>query len=241
MLILAKSVLSLMIGFLATLFLGVVIVPILRKKHIGQRVSVYLEDSHKKKDGTPTMGGIIFILGTFISILTLLLLDKMEFTPNLFIVLFVFVSYALIGLLDDYLSIKRDTNVGLTAMQKLFLQLIVAVVFFFIYMKSFIIGFSISSFILVYKYKGILSSLIYVIPSQLINILIILILGVYTLLFSKYLFKMIFLKDKTVNLGKFFKKYVLVFGICIILCVISSLCEAYLLPSLLKVIIKLFI
>ena len=120
---------------------------------------------------------------------------------------------------------------------------IIGVIFniFFIYMKSFTIGFSISSFILVYTYKGILSSLIYVIPSQLINILIILILGVYTLLFSKYLFKMIFLKDKTVNLGKFFKKYVLVFGICIILCVISSLCEAYLLPSLLKVIIKLFI
>lgn len=120
---------------------------------------------------------------------------------------------------------------------------IIGVIFniFFIYMKSFIIGFSISSFILVYKYKGILSSLIYVIPSQLINILIILILGVYTLLFSKYLFKMIFFKDKTVNLGKFFKKYVLVFGICIILCLVSSLCEAYLLPSLLKVMIKLFI
>ena len=120
---------------------------------------------------------------------------------------------------------------------------IIGVIFniFFIYMKSFTIGFSISSFVLVYKYKGILSSLIYVIPSQLINILIILILGVYTLLFSKYLFKMIFLKDKTVNLGKFFKKYVLVFGICIILCVISALCEAYLLPSLLKVMIKLFI
>lgn len=120
---------------------------------------------------------------------------------------------------------------------------IIGVIFniFFIYMKSFIIGFSISSFVLVYKYKGILSSLVYTIPSQLINILIILILGVYTLLFSKYLFKMIFLKDKTVNLGKFFKKYVLVFGICIILCVISALCEAYLLPSLLKVMIKLFI
>lgn len=120
---------------------------------------------------------------------------------------------------------------------------IIGVIFniFFIYMKSFIIGFSISSFVLVYKYKGILSSLVYTVPSQLINILIILILGVYTLLFSKYLFKMIFIKDKTVNLGKFFKKYVLVFGICIILCVISSLCEAYLLPSLLKVMIKLFI
>ena len=120
---------------------------------------------------------------------------------------------------------------------------IIGVIFniFFIYMKSFTIGFSISSFILVYKYKGILSSLVYTVPSQLINILIILILGVYTLLFSKYLFKMIFIKDKTGNLGKFFKKYVLVFGICIILCLVSSLCEAYLLPSLLKVMIKLFI
>lgn len=136
MLILAKSVLSLMIGFLASLVLGLVIVPILRRQHIAQRVSIYLEDAHKKKDGTPTMGGIIFILGVFLSIIALLLLDKIEFTPNLFITLFVFVSYALIGFLDDFLSIKRGTNVGLTAIQKLFLQLIVALVFFFVYMKS---------------------------------------------------------------------------------------------------------
>lgn len=136
MLILAKAVLSLMIGFLASMVLGMIIVPILRKRHIEQRVSIYLENAHKRKDGTPTMGGIIFIVGAFVSILTLLLLDKIEFTPNLFIVLFVFVSYALIGFLDDYLSIKRKTNIGLTAVQKIFLQLIVALVFFFIYMKS---------------------------------------------------------------------------------------------------------
>ena len=136
MLILAKSVLSLMIGFLVSIVLGLIIVPMLRKSHIKQRVSIYLEDSHKKKDGTPTMGGIIFILAVFISIITLLIFDKIEFTPNLFIVFFVFVSYALIGFLDDYLSIKRQTNVGLTTLQKLFLQLVVALVFFFIYMKS---------------------------------------------------------------------------------------------------------
>lgn len=136
MLILAKAVLSLMIGFLVSIVLGMIIVPILRRKHIQQRVSVYLEDAHKKKDGTPTMGGIIFIIGAFISILTLLVFNKIEFTPNLFIVLFVFVSYAAIGFLDDYLSIKRKTNVGLTAVQKIFLQLIVALVFFYIYMKS---------------------------------------------------------------------------------------------------------
>ena len=136
MLILAKSVLSLMIGFLASLFLGVIIVPLLRRNNIGQRVSIYLEDAHKKKDGTPTMGGIIFILGAFISIIALLIMNKICFTSNLFIVLFVFVSYALIGFLDDYLSIKKGNNEGLTAVQKLLLQLIVALVFFFIYMKS---------------------------------------------------------------------------------------------------------
>ena len=102
---------------------------------------------------------------------------------------------------------------------------IIGIVFniFFIYLKSFVIGFSISSFILIYKYKGILASLVYVFPSQLINILIILILGVYTLLFSKYLFKLIFFKDKSINLGKFFKKYTLGLGICLILSLISSL------------------
>ena len=136
MLILAKSVLSLMIGFLASLFLGLIIVPILRKRHIEQRVSIYLEDAHKKKDGTPTMGGIIFILGAFFSILALLLLNKISFSSNLFIVLFVFVSYAAIGFVDDYLSIKKGNNEGLTALQKILLQLIVAVVFFYIYMKS---------------------------------------------------------------------------------------------------------
>jgi phospho-N-acetylmuramoyl-pentapeptide-transferase len=50
--------------------------------------------------------------------------------------MFVFVSYALVGFLDDYLSIKRKTNIGLTALQKIFLQLVIALVFFFIYMKS---------------------------------------------------------------------------------------------------------
>lgn len=136
MLILAKAILSLIIGFLVSIVLGMIIVPILRRRHIQQRVSVYLEDAHKKKDGTPTMGGIIFIIGAFISILTLLVFNKIEFTPNLFIVLFVFVSYALIGFLDDYLSIKRNTNIGLTAVQKIFLQLIVALVFFYIFMQS---------------------------------------------------------------------------------------------------------
>jgi phospho-N-acetylmuramoyl-pentapeptide-transferase len=95
-----------------------------------------VQETHKKKEGTPTMGGLMFILATIISIAVLFILGKIELTSNLFIVLFVFISYAIIGFLDDYLSIKRNTNIGLTAVQKLFLQLIIAVVFFYIYMES---------------------------------------------------------------------------------------------------------
>ena len=49
-------------------------------------------------------------------------MKKIDFSPNLFITLFVFVSYALIGFLDDYLSVKKKNNIGLTTIQKLFLQ-----------------------------------------------------------------------------------------------------------------------
>lgn len=136
MLILAKAVLSLMIGFLASLILGLIIVPILKKNHIKQRVSIYLEEEHKKKDGTPTMGGIIFILGAFLSSVALLILNKISISYNLTTVLFVFLSYAFIGFTDDYLSIKKGNNEGLKPYQKIIMQLIVAVVFFFLYMKG---------------------------------------------------------------------------------------------------------
>jgi phospho-N-acetylmuramoyl-pentapeptide-transferase len=136
MLILTKSVLALMIGFLLAAFFGLIFIPLLRRLKVGQRISIYLADTHRKKAGTPTMGGIIFILSTFISVLVLFALGKLDFSYNLLIVLFVFISYATIGFVDDYLSIKRNDNVGLTEIQKLFFQLIVAIVFFFLYMKG---------------------------------------------------------------------------------------------------------
>ena len=111
-------------------------IPILRKMNVRQKVSIFLEKKHKKKDGIPTMGGIIFIIPTILTILILLFLNKIQFSENLFIVLFVFISYALLGFLDDYLIIKRKNNEGLTELQKLFGQLMIAMVFFFIFIKS---------------------------------------------------------------------------------------------------------
>jgi phospho-N-acetylmuramoyl-pentapeptide-transferase len=136
MLILAKAVLALMIGFLLAAFLGLILIPLIKRMKMGQRVSIYLADAHKSKAGTPTMGGLIFILATIITVIVLFAMGKLDFSYNLLIVIFVFISYAIIGFIDDYISIKRNNNVGLTEIQKLLLQVVVALVFFFLYMKG---------------------------------------------------------------------------------------------------------
>jgi len=135
-LLLTKSIFAVMIGFLLAAVLGLFIIPILKKKKMGQRISSYVGENHKKKEGTPTMGGLIFVISTVITTVALVLTGKLHFTTNLQIVLFVFIGYALIGFLDDFLSLKRKKNEGLTTYQKLFLQLIIAIVFFFLYMNS---------------------------------------------------------------------------------------------------------
>lgn len=132
MLVLTKSLFALMIGFIISTIFGTFLIPILRKVKAGQRINVYV-DAHKSKAGTPTMGGFIFIIPCIITVLILLFTNKMEFSVNLFIILFVMLSYALIGFLDDYISLKRNTNKGLTQVQKLFLQFIVALVFFIMF------------------------------------------------------------------------------------------------------------
>ncbi len=135
-LLLTKSVFALMIGFLFAIFLGLVLIPILRRKKIGQRISIFVGDAHKKKEGTPTMGGLIFVVPTIITTIILILMKKLELTPNLMIILFVFLGYSIIGFLDDFLSIKKKNNEGLTTYQKLFLQLIIALGFFYLYMQK---------------------------------------------------------------------------------------------------------
>ena len=77
----------------------------------------------------------VVIIPTIITTIILLLTNKIEFSVNLLIVLFVFISYSLIGFLDDYLSIKQNRNKGLTQLQKLFLQFIVALIFYILYRK----------------------------------------------------------------------------------------------------------
>ena len=135
MLILAKAVLAFMIGFILSIIFGVVLIPLLKKMNIKQSVSVFLS-KHKEKDGTPTMGGLIFIIPTILSVVILLLMNKLEMTYNLGTVIFVFLAYALLGFIDDYLIIKRHNNIGLSEFQKLIGQILIAVVFFILFMKG---------------------------------------------------------------------------------------------------------
>ena len=135
-LLLTKSIFAVMIGFLSSVLLGLVLIPILKKMKVGQRISIFVGDSHKKKEGTPTMGGLIFIVPTLLATLFLLITNKIEFSMNLGIILLVFSGYAIIGFLDDYLSLKKKNNEGLTTIQKLMLQILIALGFFYLYMKN---------------------------------------------------------------------------------------------------------
>ena len=145
MLLLTKAIFAIMIGFLSSTVLGLFLIPALRKLKVGQKISIFVGDSHRKKEGTPTMGGLIFIVPTILAIFFLLITDKVTYTSNIGIVLLVFLGYAAIGFLDDFLSIRRGNNEGLTAYQKLFMQVLIAIGFFYIYMKnggqtSFVVG-----------------------------------------------------------------------------------------------------
>ena len=136
MLLLTKAIFAIMIGFLSSTVLGLMMLPILRKLRVGQKISIFVGEAHRKKEGTPTMGGLIFIIPTVVATLGLILTNRISYTSNLGIVLLVFIGYASIGLLDDFLSIRKGNNEGLTTYQKLFMQVLIAIGFFYIYMRS---------------------------------------------------------------------------------------------------------
>ena len=136
MLLITKSTLVFLVGFIFSLIIGSILIPAFKHKNVDQKLSIYLEEAHRSKSHTPTMGGLIFILSTIISVIVLLITQKIELSYNFIIVIFVFISYGFIGFLDDYLIIKRNNNKGLTESQKLIMQIIVAIIFFYLFLKA---------------------------------------------------------------------------------------------------------
>lgn len=136
MLILAKAAMALLLGFILAIITGVILIPILKRFHIGQYVSHYIGERHLKKEGTPTMGGLIFIIPTIVALVLLYINGSIEISHNLVILIFVFLSYAMLGFVDDYLKIKYHNNKGLSIVAKLLIQMIIALVFFYIFMSN---------------------------------------------------------------------------------------------------------
>ena len=121
-----KMVLPVLMAFAISVILGPFIIPYLRKLKMGQTERTEGVQSHLKKAGTPTMGGIIFLLST-----TITSLFFVKDYPKIIPVLFLTLGFGLIGFLDDYLKVVLKRSDGLMPGQKMACQIVVTAVFAF--------------------------------------------------------------------------------------------------------------
>ena len=120
------------VAFVIAALSGYWLIPALRKLHFGQSILEIGPNWHKNKEGTPTMGGIMFVIGILAaSCLAFLFLadapvtEKIKYGSGLVMAL----GYGLLGFIDDYTKIARKQNEGLTAKQKLIGQVLLAIMF----------------------------------------------------------------------------------------------------------------
>lgn len=126
---------SALISFGVTALLGIWMVPFLHKINFGQTIRESGPTWHKKKNGTPTMGGFLFILGTVIAVAVCVPLyfhisgrgpNEMRMTEKIGGGLLMACGFGMIGFLDDYIKVVKKRNLGLNVKQKLVLQFLVA-------------------------------------------------------------------------------------------------------------------
>lgn len=126
-----KYLLAFLCSFALSLILMPIIIKLFRKKQASQTILGYVEN-HKEKNGTLTMGGVVFIITTLI-----LSFFFVDFNNTWFVVLLVSVFYGILGLMDDYIKIKFKQNLGLRAYQKIIGQVGIALIFaFFVYFST---------------------------------------------------------------------------------------------------------
>ncbi|MDD4036273.1 MAG: stage II sporulation protein M [Bacilli bacterium] len=114
----------------------------------------------------------------------------------------------------------------------------IPIILFLLFMKGFILGFSIASIIYKFSFKGIFLAFLYIFPQQLITILFLMIVGYYSLNFSYNLFLAI-IKRKTINYNKITSKYFRILLMCLILTIVSIIFEIFVAPTLIKYLLKL--
>lgn len=132
-----NNIIWIVISCMITLALMLVCMPslidFLHKIKFGQTEREEGLESHKKKNGTPTMGGIAFILIPTLVYVLFSFFSPYKLDMNTIILLLAFVGYGIVGFIDDYIIVVKKDNEGLKPSHKFLLQSILAVVFFFLY------------------------------------------------------------------------------------------------------------
>lgn len=128
---LATTLAAIGVAFLLSAIIGVFTIPMLRRLKFGQSIREEGPKAHLKKQGTPTMGGLIFLISIIISTLVLSYIND-ALTTHTIVLLIVVVGFGLIGFLDDFIIVVMKRNLGLTSIQKLIGQIIVAIIAFFL-------------------------------------------------------------------------------------------------------------
>lgn len=124
-----RVVISFAVAFAVAALAGKVLIPILRAMKAGQSIKEIGPTWHMSKQGTPTMGGLMFIIGIAVAVLILGWEDFMAGRfGGAFVFLFALV-FGIIGYIDDFFKVKKHENTGLTAPQKFLLQLAAAILF----------------------------------------------------------------------------------------------------------------
>ncbi|ANU17534.1 phospho-N-acetylmuramoyl-pentapeptide-transferase [Planococcus maritimus] len=119
------------IALIMTIALMPVFIPLLKRMKFGQSIREEGPESHMKKTGTPTMGGLVFLISIIVTVLLVAAFDG-ELTTPVVILLMVLFGYGLIGFLDDFIKVVLKRNLGLTSLQKLLAQIVIAVLSFFL-------------------------------------------------------------------------------------------------------------
>lgn len=125
----ATTITILAISFFISVILAPFLIPILRRLKFGQSIREEGPKSHMKKAGTPTMGGIIFLISI---IATTVIVGNLinVFTTQTVVMLLVLCGFGLIGFLDDGIKVIFKRNLGLTSLQKLIGQIIISILSF---------------------------------------------------------------------------------------------------------------
>ncbi len=126
-----KLILSLLVSVAVVMVTMPAFIKFLKKLSFRQSISEYSLEEDQKKAGTPIMGGILFIIVPLI--VTLVIVPETFRQIDTLIVMMAFAGYGVIGFIDDYLIAVKKDNEGLSPKKKLIMQVVLAVVFFFLY------------------------------------------------------------------------------------------------------------